>query len=43
MGAKCDVCANFDENYRQEMEFPKLQIIAFKIINPIFITIGIVQ
>ena len=23
MGAKCDVCANFDENYRQEMDFPK--------------------
>ena len=23
MGAKCDRCGNFDEGYREEMEYPK--------------------
>ena len=38
--AKCDVCGNFDESYRQEMGYPKIRIIAFKTINQIVIITG---
>ena len=40
MGARCDVCGNFDEEFRKEMEYPKDSDTAYKIINLIAIIIG---
>ena len=39
--AYCDVCGNFDEGYRQEMEYPKTGSILYRITNLICTTTGI--
>ena len=41
MGAYCDRCGNFDEGYREEMEYPKDGTIVYRTTNLIVITIGI--
>ena len=41
MGAKCDRCGNFDEGYREEMEYPKTGNIVYRTTNLICTTIGI--
>jgi len=41
MGAKCDRCGNFDEGYREEMEYPKDAQHCIQDYQPDCITTGI--